>query len=230
MILINLLPPEYRQKSRTPIKLTLGVCAAVAVNCSLLAWWGWLAFGIRAEVESERAVLQDTMDSLSPQIAYHRSLERENTAYESRAKTLLEITQNRMSWTRKLDELIDVVNFGGDGEKYLVWLNDLSVDQVTDVRGTSFGGLRAAGFSGNANFAHVANFLEDLEASPFAADFYPPAPPEGSQSSVEKDLLPAEVWSFPLELDLRAPAERIQIAADAAAAEESAESEEAGDE
>ncbi len=211
MILINLLPQEYRRRSRTPIKFTLGICTAVAVNCSLIAWWAGLAFGVRAEVESELSVLRDTMDSISPQIAYHRSLERENALYKSRESTLRQITSNRMSWTRKIDELIDVVNRAGDGEKYLVWFNDLSVEQTLDRNRGSFGRFKAGGHSGNPNFAHVANFLEDLEMSPFAVDFLPPSPPEGSQSSVEKDLLPAEVWSFPLELKLRPPEERAKV-------------------
>lgn len=224
MILINLLPQEYRRKNRTPVRFTVGVCVAVAVNCSLLAWWAWLGFGVRAEVDSELAVHTDTMDSISPQIAYHRSLERENALYLSRETTLQGITSNRMSWAQKIDQLIDVVNRGGDGEKYLVWFNDLSVEQSADPRRNSFGSIRSGGHSGNPNFAHVANFLEDLEASPFAVDFQPPAPPEGSQSSVDKDLMPAEVWSFPLDLALMAPDER-RAAREALAAEEEASDE-----
>lgn len=210
MILINLLPQEYRRKARTPVRFTAGVCVAVAVNCTLLAWWAWMAFGVRAEVDSELAVLRDSMDSISPQIAYHRNLERENALYQSREATLATITSSRMSWAQKIDELIDVVNRGGDGEKYLVWFNDLSVDQITDPRGNKYGGVVASGHSGNPNFAHVANFLEDLEASPFAIDFHPPAPPEGSQTNVDQELMPSEVWTFPLELDLLPPEDRHQ--------------------
>jgi len=208
MIHINLLPEEYRRASRVPIKFTVGVCLAVAVNCSMLAWWSWMAFGVKAEVNSELAVLTDTMESISPQIAYHDSLEKENTIYKSRESTLRQITGNRMSWTRKVDELIDVVNEGGDDEPYLVWFKDLSVTQnVNSTRG-DYGGLSASGHSGNVNFAHVANFLEDLEASPFIHDFSSPAPPEGSQSNRDEELVPAENWSFPLELSLLSPEDR----------------------
>ena len=224
MILINLLPQEYWRKNRTPVRFTVGICVAVAINTSLLAWWAWLGFGVRAEVDSELSVHTDTMESISPQVAYHRSLERENTLYMSRETTLHEITSSRMSWAQKIDQLIDVVNRGGDGEKYLVWFNDLTVEQLSDSRRNSYGGTRASGHSGDPNFAHVANFLEDLEASPFAIDFNPPAPPEGSQSSVDKDLMPAEVWSFPLDLDLLSPEERHALR------EESEKSEEADDE
>ncbi len=208
MILINLLPEEYRQKRRTPIKLLLGVSAAVAVNGSLAAFWAWTAFGVAAEVKSELAVLQDQKAGLDPQVAYHQDLEKESQLFDAREQMLKQITANRISWTRKVDELIDVVNLGGDGEKYLVWFDDLTVDQKESSRNKSFGSLKATGHSGSTNPSHVANFLDDLERSTFCEDFNKPAPPEGSQSSKDEGLMPAEVWNFPLEVTLKAPEAR----------------------
>jgi Tfp pilus assembly protein PilN len=205
MILINLLPDEFRQKRRTPVKLLLAVSAAVAVNGSLAAFWAWTAFGVAAEVKSELGVLQDQKASIDPQVAYHRDLEKESELFEARENTLKKITVNRISWTRKLDELIDVVNVGGDGEKYLVWFDDLTVDQKEGGRSKTFGSLKATGHSGSTNPSHVANFLDDLERSTFCEDFNKPAPPEGQQSSKDEDLMPSDVWNFPLEVALKAP-------------------------
>src|SRR5262249_7738975 len=75
MIRINLLPEEYRKKSRTPLKLLVAISGLVAVNAGLASWWGWTVFGIHAKVESERQTLQLEMDGLSPQVAYYHSLE-----------------------------------------------------------------------------------------------------------------------------------------------------------
>lgn len=208
MILINLLPDEYRQKQRTPIKLLLAVSASVAVNGSLLAFLAWTAFGVAAEVKSELTVLQDQKAGLEPQVAYHHDLEKESQVFLAREATLKKITANRISWTRKVDELIDVINVGGDGEKYLVWLDDLNVDQKESARAKTHGSLKASGHSGSTNPSHVANFLDDLERSPFCEDFNKPAPPEGSQSSKDEGLMPSEVWNFPLEVTLKAPEER----------------------
>lgn len=212
MITINLLPQEYRKKQRTPFKYMAAVAASVAVNASLVAWLGWTAFGVAAEVKSELSVLEDTEQGLAPQVAYHQSLEKESKLFQSRESTLARITQARVSWTKKVDQLVDLINRGGE-EKYLVWLDDLNVDQKENKRAGSAGMLKAAGHSGSENFAHVANFIEDVEESEFALDFFKPAPPEGSQSSIDENLMPAAVWSFPLELALRAPEERSQIAA-----------------
>lgn len=206
MILINLLPEEYHQRRATPVKLFLATALIVAINASLGAYWAWTAFGVAAEVESELAVLEDSMSSLQPAIGYHRDLEQETRLYQARETTLAGITQSRISWTQKIDQLVDLVNAGGEGaEKYLVWLDDFTVSRKVDKRSKSLGSVKAGGNSGSSNVAQVANFLEDLEASPFSGGFGPPAPPEGQQSSVDEELIPHEVWSFPIELHVLGP-------------------------
>ena len=50
-------------------------------------------------------------------------------------------------------------------------------------------------------------FLDDLEASPFGREVGVPAPPEGSVSLVDSELEPPVVWSFPLQVSLRAEEE-----------------------
>ncbi len=213
MIRINLLPEQYRKKARTPIKLLLGVSAAVAVNACLVAWWGRLAIGVQGELDVERSTLQVEMDGLTPQVNYFHSLQSEGKQYTTRETTLSSLTKSRVSWTRKLDELLDVINRGGDGQRHLIWLDDLSVAQAgDDGKGKNFGSLTASGHSGSEKFAQVANFLEDLESSAFMSDFQPPAPPEGTQTLEDKTLVPPVVWAFPLSLSLKSPEERMKAA------------------
>jgi hypothetical protein len=208
MILINLLPEQYRQKSRTPVRFLLAGAGIVAVNATLAAYWVWTAFGVAAQVDGELASLQDTQSGLAQQVVYHRSLEAESNTYDEREATLQAITFSRIGWTEKVDQLIDQVNRGGDREKYLVWFDDLNVEQKESKRNNSYGQFRAQGHSGSESFAHVANFLEDVEHSEFCQDFRRPAPPEGSQSSVDESLMPSVVVNFPLQLDLKSPEER----------------------
>ncbi|MDP6761544.1 MAG: hypothetical protein QF903_14285 [Planctomycetota bacterium] len=208
MININLLPEEYRSRTRTPLRLMVAVSCVVAVNTTLIAWWGWTRFGVAAEVESERVVLQTELDGLRPQVDYHRSLDTESRLFRSREETLAQITRSRVSWTRKLDEFANVVNRGGGGERHLVWFDDLDVSQGADGRRATAGRVRASGHSGSDQFAQVANFLEDIEDSPFITDFHPPAPPEGSESVKDEELEPSTVWAFPLSLELQDPQER----------------------
>jgi len=208
MIHINLLPEQYRPQPGITPKKAAALAVGALVNASLLAWWAWLSVGVSQTVESENDQLREQMAGLTPQVKYHKGLEAEHKQYESRERTLGEITDARISWTRKLDELVDLAHTGSDTSRYLVWFGNLNVSQVSDSRRKDFGSLRAEGNSGSGNFANVANFLEDLEASSFAQGFNPPAPPEGSQAKVDEELIPSEVWSFPVELSLKSPEER----------------------
>lgn len=213
MIRINLLPDEYRRRNRTPLKLMAAMVAAAVLNAGLVTWLAYLHFGVAAEVDSERAVLQTELDGLNPQVKYHKSLDAEKKLYSMRESTLSDITKNRVSWTRKVDELINVINDGDQSKRHLVWLDDLTVQQQQDPRTKTYGSVRAAGHSGSDNFAHVANFLDDLENSTFIDDFEKPAPPEGTEARIDKELIPASVWAFPLSVALRPPELRGSVAA-----------------
>ena len=212
MIRINLLPEEYRRKSRTPLKLMLAVSGAVAVNASLVAWLGWLAFGVSARVESERDVLQTEYDGLKPQVAYHQALTSESSRHKAREETLAQITASRISWTRKLDEFVDVVNRGGDGQEHMAWFDDLSITQVSDPRSNTAGSFKASGHSGSDNFGQIGNFLDELSASSFMNDFHAPGHPEGTESITDEELMPPVVWAFPLTVELKNAEERKQDA------------------
>jgi Tfp pilus assembly protein PilN len=206
MILINLLPDGYRERNKTPIKFMVAVSSAVALNGTLLAFWAWTAFGVAAEMKSELAVLQDTKAGLEPQVAYHQELKKESGIFEAREKLLHRITSTRVNWTRKLDELVGLVNSGGE-EKYLVWFDDLNVEVQENTRSKAFGRLKAEGHTAES-FTHVANFLEDVAESKFSDVFGPPRAPEGSASETDEGLVPSKIWTFPLELDLKSPKER----------------------
>lgn len=205
MITINLLPDEYKKSKRSSLKALAAVAAFVAIDGTLVAWWAWTAFGVQAEVESRMAVLQSDADAQKPQVEYYRALEKENKEFLSRESTLSEITTMRISWTEKLDQFVDVVNRGGDGEKYLVWFDDLNVVQRVDTKAGTLGTLRADGYSGSASITHMANFLDDLAQSDFAKGFLPPKPPQGKLSDTDPERVPAEVWSFPLEFQIKTP-------------------------
>ena len=214
MILINLLPEQYHQKKRTPFKFLAAVAASVAINGSLLAYFAWTVLGVAAEVRSELTVLEDTKAGLDPQVAYHKDLEAESKLFQSREQTLKKVTENRVNWTQEVDTLIDVVNIGGDGEKYLIWFDDLHADMKENERAKSFGKLKAQAHSGSADFDHLANFLEDIEESELLHSFNKPAPPSGTAQSKDEELLPAEIWNFTVEMDLKAAQDRTRKVAD----------------
>ena len=208
MILINLLPEHYRQKKRAPVKFLLATAGVVTVNGVLFAWWAWTAFGVAAEVRSEVVILEDTKAGLEPQVAFHKELEKESKLFETREEALKKVTDTRISWTRQVDQLVDLVNVGGDDEKYLIWLDDLSAETKENQRAGTYGKLKSTSHSGSPNFANVANFLEDVERSPLSSTFFKPYPPSGTVQAKDEELMPAEITNFSLEMDVKAPKDR----------------------
>ncbi|MBK7643502.1 MAG: hypothetical protein IPJ19_10735 [Planctomycetes bacterium] len=203
MIRINLLPEEYRKSTRTPIKLMASIAGIVAVNAGLVAWLGYVHFNVELQVESEKNTVQSEMGGLKPQLDYFASLESESKQYKSREQTLAQITKGRICWTRKLDEFIDICSRGGDGERHLVWFDDMQVAQNMDPRAKVPGTVSATGHSGSDKFAQMANFLEDLENSNFISDFEKPEAPGGQQTLVDETLIPPVAWAFGLKLKMK---------------------------
>ena len=208
MIRLNLLPLRH-QRRRTPVRWMAFLCAAVALNSTLLAWWTFSEFGVRLAVEAELDVLRLELKGIEPQLAHHGALQRERARHARREETLRRIASESISWTAKLDQLTDVVTIGDEDGRHMVWFSDLSADIRSKKRGQEGGMLRAGGVSGSECFADVADFLDDLVASPFGSDLGAPAPPEGSASLVDSDLQPSLVWSFPLQLPLGSSEDRL---------------------
>ncbi|MBL4769944.1 MAG: hypothetical protein JKY61_02065 [Planctomycetes bacterium] len=216
MIHINLLPDEYRKRTRMPVKRMAAIAGIVALNASLLAFLGQLHFAVTSEVEGILDGHQVNMDGLKPQVAYHDALATEIELFSSREQTLSDITKNRVLWTRKMDELIDVVNAGNDVDHF-VWFDDATARIQQARRGRSsknFGSFEANGHSGSDKWDRMANFLDDVvdrDLTTFIDDFDTLNRPQGRKNDTDKDLIPAVNWVFPLKLTLRSPDERLAL-------------------
>ena len=215
MITINLLPDEYRRRAKSPIGMIAAIAAAVLINASLIAYWGYLEFGISRNVETTRSVLQLDLDGLKPQVAYNEKLKKEIATRSARETTLTEITQNRVLWTKVMDEVIEVVHAGREGIEHFVWFDDIDVKMLPEARGQSkdYGKLTASAHSGSEGYDQVSNFLDDVddtELTSLGLIFGKTGDPEGRVEAPSKDLIPAVNWSFPLTIGLKSPAERIE--------------------
>ncbi|MAE28936.1 MAG: hypothetical protein QF724_02175 [Planctomycetota bacterium] len=202
MIRINLAPREARGPARAPLVRAAAISVLTVLATCAGLWWGWLRLVTVAGLASEVAALEVERDGLAPRLALHRELTAELRSLVAREAALELIAAERVPWTAKLDQFVDTVADGEVAGRYLVWFDDLNVTGRSSGRGP--GSLSAAGQSGSEEWDQVARFLEDLsdlESTPFMEGFAPPAWPEGTQSSVDEELAPAVVWSFPLELE-----------------------------
>lgn len=215
MITINLLPEEYRSRIRPSIKLFAVGYSSLTVAASLLAWWAWLVFAVSTTLETQRASLETEMAGLTPQVDYHQTLGREAAFHAAREDTLAKITSSRVLWTQVLDDLTDVVNRGHEGERHMIWFDDISAS-LSDGIGTKrqdTGKLRAQGHSGSGEIDQISRFLADLtdrEISNLPDVFGPPSAPEGRRNPSDPNVVPSVDFSFPLHLELLPSSERRQ--------------------
>ncbi len=227
MITINLLPQEMRKRSGPPLKVLALVAAGTVTAGVLVATWAWLVFGEAAEIESRRMQLALEMDGLRPQLKYNQALDAEIKVAAAREATLADINKERILWSEKIDQLVDIVNSGNEVEHF-TWLDDLTVRQETPRRGSNaYGSLSAAGHSGSERWDQVANFLEDIEdrgLTDFMREFHSTGRPEASINEPDEELIPAVNWSFPLSLELKGPQARweARLASEQARAEAAA--------
>ena len=214
MISVNLLPDEFRRRAKSPVGMIVAIAAAALVNTSLIAYWGYLEFGVSANIETTRSVLQLDLDGLKPQVEYHKKLEKEIQTRSAREQTLAQITKNRVLWTKTLDELLDIVHAGREGIEHFIWFDDIDVKMEDGgARRGNFGELKASGHSGSTEYDQVANFLEDIEDPELSALwqlFGKPAAPEARVNEPDEDLIPSVNWSFPLTIKLLSPEDRVK--------------------
>jgi Tfp pilus assembly protein PilN len=211
MISVNLLPEEYRRRAKSPIGIIAAISAAVLINASLFASWGYLHFGVKANVATTRDVLQADLAGLQWQVDYHNSLKAEIATRSQREQTLAEITKDRVLWTKTLDELIDVVHAGREGVDHFIWFNDLAAEVKADRN--NHGQLTGDGVSGAEAYAQLANFAEDLEdtsLSSLMGIFEAPEPLQATQEKPDETLIPSVTWSFPLRMNLLSPQDRVK--------------------
>jgi Tfp pilus assembly protein PilN len=204
MIKVNLLPPEYRKVEGTPVaRLAITVAGVAAVACSA-GWWGYYHMAVLDKVRAERMQQEENLAAAKAQAERSQSLLREFKEYQRRRDTIETIGSSRLLWSKKLDELADVIHNKGDSKRHLVWLN-----QIRSQGGrfaTSPCQLVIHGWSGGEQFHRLSNFNEDLKKTPdFSEDFISVDPPDGTQVPFDDDNIPNVAWEFSFGLDLKHP-------------------------
>lgn len=207
MISINLLPQRFRGKDRMPLGAFASLAAGVLLAFSAAGYYFYIEFGSLTKITAEREQIEGQVAALQPQIQYHTDLTAEAADYEKRQVKIREIGASRVLWTKKLDQLADIVNAGEDVQRYTVWFEEVEADQVPDTKGTMGGKFKAKGLSATGNYANMANFFQDLEGTLFFKDFIAINNPAGKKIDPEKDLIPSEAWEFNLNMALKPPPE-----------------------
>jgi len=198
MLKINLLPQDYRQAERKPIGayLTMVVCTILAMSSVALA--GYFYFGLLGDAEAARNIAKEQHDNLAPMAKHADDLDREKQEYIKRSSVIKDIETMRILWTKKLDQLLAVINNKGDVESHWVWLKDLKIA----MGGSRTSGMSLKGCTVGDQYETLSNFNEDLKNHElFQGDFSAISNPVGS-IVFDKNVEPACAIEFSWELQL----------------------------
>lgn len=198
MIRINLLPADLRRGNRLPPRILAAAFGAALLISAAVGWFGLAYFGDLADAEQQLQKVEAELTSRAGKVAYHGKLASNQKDYALRVKTIQDIGKSRRLWSKFLDDLIDVVNNNGVTERHLAWFESITVkgDPKKGAKVTIPGNVQGADKS------MLANFHEDLEASPFAGELAKKSDPT-FKLEMDAARIPAAYLRFPMELQFR---------------------------
>jgi len=204
MIKVNLLPPEYRKSDGPPIARVAALVVGALVTASAFGVWCWMHFSVLADAEAQRAEKEEELAQVRALAERSDALLREFQEYQRRRETIEKIGASRVLWSRKLDELSDLIHNKGDAKTFQVWLNSI---RTTGQRGAeSPVGLNITGVSGGAEYSKLSDFNRAIkETKEFFEDFVRVDPPEGTQRKFDDGKFPVVGWEFSFTLDHKHP-------------------------
>lgn len=200
MLRINLLPEENREAERPPLGayLLMAFCTLLAV--SSLTCVAYLYFGVLKEAETARDIAKEEYENLAPIAKFADELEKEKQEYMKRSEVIKEIETTRILWTKKITQLLDVVNNKGDIDDHWVWLKDMKISMGGGNSRSN--GLELKGFTVGDQYEQLSNFNEDIKNhSLFTENFVTISNPTGS-ICYEKKMEPCSAIEFSWALQL----------------------------
>lgn len=191
MIEINLLPPEYRAKSGTPVARFIAIVGGVVVVAAALGVFAWTHWIELARVRDLRATKEEEAVGQDRRKKYSLDLQAEIDMFERRRTAIQTINRSRTLWSQKIDQLFDIVTNQGGDAPYKAWLDTIEVPaqalsrrgpatakQPADGGQVKFHGMLAMETESEAP-AHISAFHRALTGDPdvtgrtteFFADF-----------------------------------------------------------
>lgn len=135
MIQINLLPPEYRPRTGTPVARFVAIVVGVVLIASATGAWFYTHFIELSNVRELRDVRAEEATTKEQQKMYSLDLQREIAVYEKRREAIQTINRSRTLWSRKLDQFFDITTSQGGDDPYQVWLDSVEVPpQMTSAK------------------------------------------------------------------------------------------------
>jgi cell division protein FtsB len=157
MIQVNLLPPEHRGASGTPVGRFVAIIVGVVLFIGASCAYAYTHFIQLAKVEEVRDLRREEAATKETQRDRSIALQKEIDEYQQRRRAIQTINRNRILWSKKLDQFFDVATGRAGDAAYNVWLEELEVPtQLATSRRAS--GAPAPGASANTGDGGALKF------------------------------------------------------------------------
>lgn len=199
MLRVNLLPKEYREPEKTPMGALLMVTVCTLLSVSSLCCVAYMYFGVLKNAEAARDIAKEAYENIAPMAKYADDLDAEKKEYMKRSEVIKDIETTRILWTKKIDQLLKIINNKGDRERHWAWLEDMQIHMGDSPNP----GLKLKGYVGGDQFEQLSNFNRDLKTNKiFFEVFESISNPTGKTDWDDKKIPIASIgfdWKLELE-------------------------------
>ncbi len=127
MIQINLLPPEYRPRTGTPMARFVAIVVGIVMVLSAGGAYAYTHFIELSKVRELKRSRSEEVTSTEMQRDRSQRLQQEIDSYEQRRHAILTINRSRTLWSRKLDQFFEVVTSRDADDSSALWLEEIEV-------------------------------------------------------------------------------------------------------
>jgi len=168
MITINLLPPEFRVKDRTPLPMLLGILGGVVLCVLVLLVFIYCHIVWLPKVDTDLTDLKNELASKEKGVREYNDLVKKKKGFESLDNMVKDIEQGKEHWASYLRDLVLIFNDAEQkNEQLKVWMSDLSFSAAGKAsvrRGSSPAGGKIS-FKGDIaghDFSLYSDFVEEV--------------------------------------------------------------------
>jgi Tfp pilus assembly protein PilN len=177
----------------------MGAVVLVALAVVALAF---IHLGKLQPKEQDLKNIQDEVTTQAAKVKESKDLAEWLQEYKTQYEKIDKVAMTRVLWSRKIDEIWEVVVNPNPANKYDVWLKGLAGRVVDTAK--SGGEVQFSGASAGAQVYRLSDFHESVTTSDFFKDFQSITYPAGTREPLPgADREPKEGWTFQLTLQLR---------------------------
>ncbi len=168
MIRINLLPPEFRVKERTPLPMLFAIMGSLVLCVLVLLVFLYFHMVWLPKVDNDLKEAVFEKDAKAKKVLEYESLVKQQMKFQSLDRTVKDIEAQKDFWGRYLKDLVTIfADCEKENENLRVWMSDLSFNAPQDSasrpgQSADGGAINFNGDIAGSDFSLYSTFIEEM--------------------------------------------------------------------